>query len=124
MSDHATAHARAEAQVAAARDDPAARLALIARVFHGPTGHAPTLTVPTSGVVVHALAGAPGCAQPARRVAARQRVVAGGQRATAAGRMRNGRAAGWVGRRAVVAGRTALAGVQRETDGAQLVPSA
>jgi len=41
MSDHATAHARAEAQVAAARDDPAARLALIARVFHGPTGHAP-----------------------------------------------------------------------------------
>ena len=33
--------ARAEAQVAAARDDPAARLALMARVFHGPTGRAP-----------------------------------------------------------------------------------
>src|SRR3954453_16474458 len=31
----------AEAQVAAARDDPGARLALIERVFHGPTGHAP-----------------------------------------------------------------------------------
>jgi hypothetical protein len=41
MSDHATAHARAEAQVAAVRDDPAARLALMALVFHGPTGHAP-----------------------------------------------------------------------------------
>ena len=33
--------ARAEAQVAAARDDPAARLALMARVFRGPTGRAP-----------------------------------------------------------------------------------
>jgi hypothetical protein len=31
----------AEARVAAARDDPAARLALMARVFRGPTGHAP-----------------------------------------------------------------------------------
>jgi hypothetical protein len=41
MSDHARALARAEAQVAAARDDPAARLALMARVFHGPTGRAP-----------------------------------------------------------------------------------
>jgi hypothetical protein len=41
MSDDATAQARAEAQVAAVRDDPAARLALIAQVFHGPTGHAP-----------------------------------------------------------------------------------
>jgi hypothetical protein len=40
-SDQATAHARDEAQVAAARDDPAARLALMARVFHGPTGHSP-----------------------------------------------------------------------------------
>ena len=33
--------ALAEAQVAAVRDDPAARLALMARVFHGPTGRAP-----------------------------------------------------------------------------------
>ena len=41
MSDHAAALARAEAQVAAVRDDPAARLALMARVFHGPTGRAP-----------------------------------------------------------------------------------
>ena len=31
----------AEAQVAAVRDDSAARLALMARVFRGPTGHAP-----------------------------------------------------------------------------------
>lgn len=33
--------ARAEAQVAAARDDPGARLALIARTYRGPTGRAP-----------------------------------------------------------------------------------
>jgi hypothetical protein len=31
----------AEGQVAAVRDDPAERLALIARTYHGPTGHAP-----------------------------------------------------------------------------------
>jgi hypothetical protein len=36
-----TALASAEAQVAAVRDDPAARLALMARVFRGPTGDAP-----------------------------------------------------------------------------------
>ena len=41
MSDHVGALGRAEAQVAAARDNPAARLALMARVFHGPTGSAP-----------------------------------------------------------------------------------
>jgi hypothetical protein len=41
MSDHAGALASAVAQVAAVRDDPAARLALMARVFHGPTGRAP-----------------------------------------------------------------------------------
>jgi hypothetical protein len=35
-----TAYARAEAQVAAVRDDPAARLALMAWVFGGPTGDA------------------------------------------------------------------------------------
>jgi hypothetical protein len=33
--------ARAQEQVAAVRDEPAGRLALIARVFRGPTGHAP-----------------------------------------------------------------------------------
>ena len=41
MSDHADALASAEAQVLLVRDDPAARIALMARVFHGPTGHAP-----------------------------------------------------------------------------------
>jgi hypothetical protein len=40
MSDHAGALAVAEQQVAAVRDDPEARLALMAQVFHGPTGHA------------------------------------------------------------------------------------
>ena len=41
MSQREGALVRAEAQVAAVRDDPAARLALMARVFHGPTGRAP-----------------------------------------------------------------------------------
>jgi hypothetical protein len=41
MSQHAGALVRAEAQVAAVRDDPAARLALMAQVFRGPTGRAP-----------------------------------------------------------------------------------
>jgi hypothetical protein len=41
MSRHEGALARAEAQVAEVRDDPAARLTLIARVFRGPTGRAP-----------------------------------------------------------------------------------
>ncbi|HVG96794.1 MAG TPA: hypothetical protein VNK05_07840 [Chloroflexota bacterium] len=38
---HVGARAWAEAQVAAARDDPAARLALLSRTYHGPTGYAP-----------------------------------------------------------------------------------
>jgi hypothetical protein len=42
MSQYAgAAFASADAQVAAARDDPAARLALIVRTYHGPTGRAP-----------------------------------------------------------------------------------
>ena len=41
MSRDARALGWAEAQVVAARDDPAARLALMARVFRGPTGRAP-----------------------------------------------------------------------------------
>jgi hypothetical protein len=41
MSHHAEALASARAQVAAVRDDPAARLALMAQVFRGPTGRAP-----------------------------------------------------------------------------------
>src|SRR5215204_2516893 len=42
MSHYAgAALASAEAQVAAVRDDPAARLALVVQTYHGPTGHAP-----------------------------------------------------------------------------------
>jgi hypothetical protein len=42
MSQNAgPALASAEAQVAAARDDAAARLSLLVRTYHGPTGHAP-----------------------------------------------------------------------------------
>jgi hypothetical protein len=41
MTDDAGALALARAQVAAVRDDPAARLGLMARVFRGPTGRAP-----------------------------------------------------------------------------------
>jgi len=41
MSHDVGASAFAEAQVAAVRDDPASRVALMARLFHGPTGRAP-----------------------------------------------------------------------------------
>jgi hypothetical protein len=41
VSPPASALAWAEAQVAAVRDDPAARLALLVRTYHGPTGRAP-----------------------------------------------------------------------------------
>ena len=41
MSHDAGALARAESQVAAVRDDPRGRLALIDRTYHGPTGRAP-----------------------------------------------------------------------------------
>ena len=41
QGDQRDALAWGEAQVAAARDDPAARLALLARTYHGPTGRAP-----------------------------------------------------------------------------------
>ena len=41
MSDRGDALAWAEAQVAAVRDDPPARIALMARIFSGPTGRAP-----------------------------------------------------------------------------------
>ena len=41
MDDHTGALAWAETQVAAARDDPAARLALLVRTYQGPTGRAP-----------------------------------------------------------------------------------
>jgi hypothetical protein len=41
IDDQAGALAWAEAQVAAARDDPAARLALLVRTYRGPTGRAP-----------------------------------------------------------------------------------
>jgi hypothetical protein len=41
IGDQAGAVAWAEMQVTAARDDPAARLALLLRTYHGPTGRAP-----------------------------------------------------------------------------------
>jgi hypothetical protein len=41
MSDVRDALSWAKAQVVAARDDPAARLALLDRTYHGPTGRAP-----------------------------------------------------------------------------------
>ncbi|MET0800220.1 MAG: hypothetical protein ABWZ53_03510 [Actinomycetota bacterium] len=41
QADERDALAWGETQVTAARDDPAARLALLARTYHGPTGHAP-----------------------------------------------------------------------------------
>lgn len=41
MSYDTGAFAFADAQIAAVRDDPAARVSLMARLFHGPTGRAP-----------------------------------------------------------------------------------
>lgn len=41
MSHNAGALARAQEQVASVRDDPRARLALLERTYHGPTGRAP-----------------------------------------------------------------------------------
>jgi len=41
MSELDTARGWAEARVATVRDDPAARLALLDRTYHGPTGRAP-----------------------------------------------------------------------------------
>jgi hypothetical protein len=41
MSDDASAFASAERQVAAVQDDPVSRVALMARLFRGPTGRAP-----------------------------------------------------------------------------------
>jgi len=41
MSHHSGALAWAEAQVAAVRDDPVARVALLGRTYHGPMGRAP-----------------------------------------------------------------------------------
>jgi hypothetical protein len=41
MSQEGSALAWAQTQVAAVNDDPAARIALIARTYHGPTGRAP-----------------------------------------------------------------------------------
>jgi hypothetical protein len=91
MSHHAGALVRAEEQVAAVRDDPAARLTLMARVFRGPTGRAPR-HLPFRRAALSFL-----------RWQARRGVInpldgspPGGQRATAVGRMRNGRAPRWM----------------------------
>jgi hypothetical protein len=48
VSDYRDALAWADAQIAEARDDPGARLALMERLFHGPTGRAPA-TLPFGG---------------------------------------------------------------------------
>src|SRR6478735_11211285 len=40
VNEYRNAVAWADARIAAARDDPAARLALMDRLFHGPTGRA------------------------------------------------------------------------------------
>ena len=119
MSQHEGALVRAEAQVAAVRDDPAARLALMARVFHGPTGRAPRhLPFRRAALSFMRWQARRGVLDPLDASPPRQHVVAVGQRATAAGRVRNRRAPRWLGRRAVVASRAALAGVRCEADGA------
>src|SRR5687768_4021914 len=122
MSHHAGALAVAGAQVAAVRDDPAARLALMSQVFRGPTGraprHLPFRQAALSFMRWQARRGVlnPLDASPPGSVwwrAINERLLRDG--------CENGRAPRRVGRRALVAGRAALAGVRRETDQAQLV---
>ena len=99
MSHDAGALAWAEAQVAAVRDDPAARLALMARIFHGPTGRAPRhLPFRRAALSFMRWQARRGVLDPLDASPPGQRVVAGGQRAAAAGRLRDGRAARRVGR--------------------------
>ena len=62
--DAGAALASAEAQVAAARDSPAARLALLDHTYRGPTGpRTPTPAVSPGRAILHALAVGPRCAQ-------------------------------------------------------------
>ena len=115
MSQQAGALASAEAQVAAVRDDPAARLALMARVFRGPTGraprHLPFRRAALSFMRWQARRGVldPLDASPPGSVwwrAVNERLLRDGCETVAL----LGGSAG----RAVVAGRAALAGVQRD----------
>ena len=72
----------------AARDDPAARLALIGAAVPWPDRpRTAAPAVPARSAVVHALAGPARSPQPARRVAVGKRLVAGDERAFAARRM-------------------------------------
>ena len=123
ISHRAGALAWAEAQVAAARDDPAARLALLVRTYRGPTGraprHLPFRRAALSFMRWQVQRGVldPLDASPPGSVwwrAVNERLLRDGCEAVAL--------VGRPGRRAVVARRVALAGVHRETDGAQLVP--
>ena len=117
VNENRNAVAWAEAQVAAARDDPAARLALMDRLFHGPTGraprHLPFRRAALSFMRWQAQRGLlnPLDASPPGSVwwrAMNERLLRDGCEAIAL--------VGGLPRRAVVAGRAALAGVQRDTD--------
>ena len=111
--------ASAEAQVAAARDDPAARLALIVRTYHGPTGraprHLPFRRAALSFMRWQAHRGVldPLDASPPGSVwwrAVNERLLRDGCESVAL--------VGGLAGRAVLAARAAVAGVHRETDGA------
>jgi hypothetical protein len=123
MSEHRDALAWAEAQVAATRDDPAARLALLVRTYHGPTGRAPRhLPFRRAALTFMRWQAQRGLLNPLEASPPRQPLVAGGQRAPAERPMRSDRARGRSIRRAVVAGRAAVAGVRRYLDTVSLVP--
>ena len=78
----------AEAQVAAARDDPAARLALLVRTYHGPTGRAPRhLPFRRAALSFMRWQAHRGVLNALGALAARERVVEGGQRAAATRRL-------------------------------------
>ena len=125
MSNHVGALALAEAQVAAVRDDPASRVALMARLFHGPTGraprHVPFRLAALSFMRWQAQRGVlnPIDASPPGSVwwrAMNERLLRDGCEAIGL--------LGGLPRRPVLARRAALAAVQRQADRAKLVPSA
>src|SRR6478672_6971266 len=119
MSQQGGALVRAEAQVAAVRGDPAARLALMAQVFHGPTGRAPRhLPFRRAALSFMRWQARRGVLDPLDASPPGSAWVARGERVLVARRMRNRRAPRWVGRSGVLGDRAPLAGVRRQTDGA------
>ena len=113
----------AQAQVAAARDDPEARVALLARTYHGPTGRAPRhLPFRRAALSFMRWQAGHGLPQPPQCEASGERLVAGDERGPTARRMRSDRAGERPQRRSVLRGRAGVVEVRRHPDTVVLVP--